>query len=108
MQWPTLNSAKTKVRGTIKGDDTTHEEYEVIQATCCLWNTSLIFIFFKGVDDVVVPAKYSGKVSGTSLTGKLETDDDDLKCTYKSDKIDTPPSRGKEARLHLLLLKDVN
>jgi hypothetical protein len=41
----------------------------------------------------VVPAKYSGKVSGGSLTGKLETNDDDLKCTYKLDKIDTPPSR---------------
>lgn len=31
IHWPTLNSAKTKFRGTINGDEVRHEEYEVIQ-----------------------------------------------------------------------------
>ena len=33
IHWPTLNSAKTKFRGTVKGNQIEHEEYEVITGT---------------------------------------------------------------------------
>src|SRR3712207_8023302 len=46
-QWPTLNSARTKFRGVIKGDDLNFEEYEVIT----------------GQDDVEIPMKYKDRKS---------------------------------------------
>jgi len=78
IQWPTLNSAKTKFRGEIKGEDVTWEEHEVIT----------------GEDDVEIPMKYVGKLSGgTCITGKNVTDDPDMASTFKLEKITTPASK---------------
>src|SRR4051812_26468316 len=71
IQWPTLNSAKTKFRGTITGDSISFEEYEAIS----------------GQDDVEIPMKYSGKVSGNSMTGKNEHDDPEVISSFKIDKL---------------------
>jgi hypothetical protein len=43
MTWPELNNAKTKVKGTIEGDEVQFEEYETQS------------------EDVLVPVGYTGK-----------------------------------------------
>lgn len=78
IQWPTLNSAKTKFKGTIKGDDITFEEYEVVT----------------GQDDVEVPMKYVGRVNGNSITGKNEHPDEECASTFKMDKLVSKPAKG--------------
>jgi len=77
IHWPTLNSAKTKFKGTIKGDEIEHEEYEVIT----------------GQDDVVIPAKYNSKINGDNLSGKLITDDEELACSFSLNRIPAPPAK---------------
>lgn len=76
VKWPTLNSAETKMRGKCEGATFSFEEYEVIT----------------GVDDVEVPASYTGEITGTSVIGKLLGSDD---VTIKLDLIPgakaTPP-----------------
>jgi len=56
MHWPTLNSAKTRFRGDICGEDIKIEEYEVIQ----------------GADEVEIPMHYRGKIKGNTITGSSE------------------------------------
>lgn len=50
IDWPTLNNAKTKFKGTISGTNIRFEEYEAIQ----------------GGEDVVLPASYKGQLDPTS------------------------------------------
>lgn len=50
IDWPTLNNAKTKFKGTVSANSLAFQEYEVIQ----------------GEDDVAVPADYAGTLDLTS------------------------------------------
>jgi hypothetical protein len=85
IQWPTLNSAKTKFKGIIKGDNLEFEEYEVIS----------------GQDDVEVPMKYHAKVSGNTINGKNEHEDPACLSTFVMNKIAVKPSKGILANLFL-------
>ncbi len=91
IQWPTLNSAKTKFKGTVKGDGNTFlllaalilsalefEEYEAIS----------------GADDVEIPMKYSAKVASNTIEGKNHHDDAELLSTFTMEKISTPAAKG--------------
>jgi len=77
IQWPTLNSAQTKFRGSIAGDTIEFEEYEVL----------------KGEDDVEVPMKYLGKISENTIQGKVAHEEEENACSFKLEKISVPPSK---------------
>jgi len=81
IQWPTLNSAKTKFKGTVKGDNIEFEEYEAIS----------------GADDVELPMKYSAKVSGNTMTGKNIHDDQELLSTFTMDKLASAATKEFDA-----------
>lgn len=52
--WPDINNAKTKVRGTIEGDEISFEEYESQSA------------------DVMIPANYVAKLVNKKIQGKFK------------------------------------
>ena len=52
--WPSLQNAKTKVRGTIESDEIEFEEFE---------STS---------DEVAIPVKYIGRVIKNAIKGKFK------------------------------------
>eukprot|EP01116_Phalansterium_solitarium_P015614 TRINITY_DN3467_c0_g1_i1.p1 TRINITY_DN3467_c0_g1~~TRINITY_DN3467_c0_g1_i1.p1 ORF type:complete len:498 (-),score=207.25 TRINITY_DN3467_c0_g1_i1:269-1705(-) len=79
VHWPTMNSAKTKFRGKIQGDNVTFEEYEAIQ----------------GAEELELPSKYIGQVSGNSISGKV--DDPDVDSTFKIDRLGKKPNRELDA-----------
>lgn len=59
VDWPTLNNAKTKFKGTVSGIDIEFTEYEAI----------------RGEDEVALPAQYRGTISsddsGSSISGNV-------------------------------------
>jgi len=57
IDWPTINNAKTKVKGTITGDEVEFTEYEIIAG---------------GEDSVEMPVTYNGKISGSTITGVVK------------------------------------
>lgn len=66
--WPTLNSAKTKFRGTINGNNINFEEYEVVT----------------GQDDVEVPNKYVGVIGSDSIiSGKTVVTDPEAQSSFE-------------------------
>lgn len=69
-------------------------------------NIEIALKICQGEDEVVVPAKYIGKIAGSTLTGSLDTTDDDLKCNYKLDKLDAQPARGIH-NINTVLLRDM-
>eukprot|EP01114_Cavostelium_apophysatum_P014430 TRINITY_DN3748_c0_g1_i1.p1 TRINITY_DN3748_c0_g1~~TRINITY_DN3748_c0_g1_i1.p1 ORF type:complete len:463 (-),score=163.77 TRINITY_DN3748_c0_g1_i1:44-1432(-) len=77
IQWPTLNSARTKFKGQIKGGEVTFEEYEVVT----------------GEDDVEIPMKYVAKANNTEITGKNEHDDPECASTFTLKKIAATASK---------------
>jgi len=84
VSWPTLDGAKTKIRGTIEGDTVMFEEYEAIS----------------GADQVQIPSFYRGKITDFAKKIKGETipnpngsaDDDFTKATFELDLIDKDES----------------
>lgn len=77
--WPTLNSAKTKFKGTISGDNIIFEEYEIIN----------------GENDVEVPNKYIGKLGSDGIiSGKTDTSDPEAQSTFELKRILSQPSKG--------------
>eukprot|EP01112_Ceratiomyxa_fruticulosa_P013177 TRINITY_DN368_c0_g1_i1.p1 TRINITY_DN368_c0_g1~~TRINITY_DN368_c0_g1_i1.p1 ORF type:complete len:476 (+),score=142.59 TRINITY_DN368_c0_g1_i1:168-1595(+) len=78
VEWPTLNNAKTKFKGTLKGASFNFQEYEAVQ----------------GADDVQIPMDYTGKIDGITITG--DVGDKDSKATFKLKSLtkvsSTPPT----------------
>eukprot|EP00727_Mastigamoeba_balamuthi_P011365 m51a1_g6851 hypothetical protein (543) ;mRNA; r:98277-100002 len=72
IQWPTLNGAETKFRGTVSAAGAVVlDEYEVV----------------KGQDDVEVPNKYVGRITGTAVLGEVEGN---AGATFRLDHIPGP------------------
>eukprot|EP01125_Pyxidicula_operculata_P011334 TRINITY_DN3719_c0_g1_i1.p1 TRINITY_DN3719_c0_g1~~TRINITY_DN3719_c0_g1_i1.p1 ORF type:complete len:594 (-),score=192.94 TRINITY_DN3719_c0_g1_i1:18-1799(-) len=63
INWPTLDNARTKFRGTINGDSFTFEEYEAVVSP----------------DKVQIPSNYKGKIEnkGKTIKGHISVEDDD-------------------------------
>jgi len=55
INWPTLGDTLTKIRGSITNDDLKFEEYEAT----------------RGEDNVELPQNYSGKFTGSAVSGSL-------------------------------------
>jgi len=91
IQWPSLNNAKTKFRGTIQKDVIKFEEYEALT----------------GADDVQLPSNYEGKLNsaGTMISGQVTTEHDgddssqsDETPTFHLDRIEiTAPKKKKSS-----------
>eukprot|EP01105_Mastigella_eilhardi_P008640 TRINITY_DN208_c0_g1_i6.p1 TRINITY_DN208_c0_g1~~TRINITY_DN208_c0_g1_i6.p1 ORF type:complete len:866 (+),score=286.92 TRINITY_DN208_c0_g1_i6:68-2665(+) len=62
IKWPTLNNAETRIRGLNKDASFEFDEYEAIS----------------GADDVDVPHKYFGKITGTAIIGRIGDESDDV------------------------------
>jgi hypothetical protein len=77
VQWPTLDSAKTKFRGTIQGDTLTWEEYEAIQSP----------------DSVELPMKYSAKIEGNKIKGNVVHEEEEMQSVIELEKFSTAPSK---------------
>eukprot|EP01103_Thecamoeba_quadrilineata_P012569 TRINITY_DN3278_c0_g1_i1.p1 TRINITY_DN3278_c0_g1~~TRINITY_DN3278_c0_g1_i1.p1 ORF type:complete len:506 (-),score=138.01 TRINITY_DN3278_c0_g1_i1:116-1633(-) len=67
IKWPTLKKSVTKFKGSFKNGKIEFEEYEIV----------------KGKDEVEVPMKYKGKVTGKKISGEI--DDKKLTATFKLD-----------------------
>jgi len=87
IQWPTLNNAKTKLRGTIENEVVKFEEYEAIS----------------NADDVQLPSNYEGKISvnGLMIDGQVTTapdsdsDSDAENPSFHLDRIEQKPAAAK-------------
>lgn len=96
VEWPTLNQAKTKLRGTIDGNSFKFEEYEAIS----------------GAESVQIPSFYSGTIknSGKTIEGKTvsggddeneEANEDDAK--FKIDLVENDESSEEEQGLSSII-----
>jgi len=76
IQWPSLNNAKTKFRGTKQNDIIKFEEYEALT----------------GADDVQLPSTYEGKLNsaGTMISGQVTTEQDDDSDDSSSASLEIP------------------
>jgi hypothetical protein len=73
IDWPTLNNAKTKFRGTASAPSFVFEEYEAI----------------RGEEDVELPAQYNGKFdTDYTISGKVNPDDAETCGTFKIKLVD--------------------
>jgi len=98
VSWPTLKSAKTKMRGTIERNVVKFEEYEAIS----------------GADDVQIPSFYSGVLSNGAKTIKGKTvadgdavgDGDEDDATFKLDLIEASDHSDDEKTPSLPAFKD--
>lgn len=86
MSWKTLGDAKTRVKGTIVGDEFKFQEYEVRDYHHRKWIfcvTERLAQVIQGKDEVEVPMDYKGKLKGNSIVG--DVGDKSQKVTFKLD-----------------------
>lgn len=84
IEWPTLNNAKTKVKGNVNASNVEFCEYEIIQ----------------GEDDVEVPANYKGQFdNSTSMKGSLNENDPEAAGTWTAKLVESNDEDAEDAQL---------